>query len=240
MTVGVAFTSQAQTPAPVATTPVAPATPPWTGSAAAGLTFTRGNSRTLLATVNLEAQHKWDLNELLLGADGTYGKSSGVKNAESIDGKAQYNRLLTERLYYGAKVDALSDAIASINYRLSISPLAGYYLIKGTNDTLAVEAGPGFVVQKLGATTRGYATLRLGERFEHKFSATAKLWQNFEIIPQVDKFNNYYVNAEIGIESAISKDWSLRSYIQDTYYNIPAPGRLKNDIKLVTGIAYKF
>ena len=28
---------------------------PWTGSVAAGLTFTRGNSRTLLGTVNVEA-----------------------------------------------------------------------------------------------------------------------------------------------------------------------------------------
>ena len=137
-------------------------------------------------------------------------------------------------------MDALSDVIASINYRLSVAPLVGYYLLKSTNDTLAVEAGPGAVIQKLGPSTRGFATLRFGERYEHQFSATAKLWQSFEIIPQVDKFKNYYVNAELGVETALTKEISLRTYLQDTYYNIPATGHLKNDLKLVTAIAYKF
>ncbi len=229
---GLAVSAQAQTPAP--------ATPAWTGSAAAGLSFTRGNSRTVSASANVEAQHKWTSNELLLGAGAAYGFNSGTLTEKSIDGKAQYNRLVTDRFYYGVKVDALSDAVASINYRLSVSPLVGYYLIKSASDSLAVEAGPGAVVQKLGKNTRGYATLRLGERYEHKFSPTAKLWQSFEIVPQVDKFNNYYINAEIGLESALSKNWSLRTFIQDTYYNVPATGRLKNDIKLVSGLAYKF
>ena len=213
---------------------------PWTGSVAAGLTFTRGNSRTLLGTVNVEADKKTKEDGWLLGAGAAYGKNTGVVNAKSIDGHGQYNRLLTERWYYGAKLDGLSDGVAGINYRLTLSPLAGYYLIKGTNDNLAVEAGPSAVIQKLGPTTTGYAALRFGERYDHKISSTAKLWQSFEFYPQVDKFKNYYWTAEIGVEAAITQDWSLRSFIQDSYYAIPAAGRLKNDIKLVTGIAYKF
>jgi putative salt-induced outer membrane protein YdiY len=229
------------TPVPVVTNlPPPPPKNPWTGDASLGLTLTRGNSRALLAVAQADAKKKWDDNELLLNANGAYGKNTGVVNAESIDGNAQYNRNFTPRFYFGVKGDALSDHIADIDYRLTLAPLAGYYLIKNTNDTLAVEAGPAGVLQKLGETTRGYATLRLGERYEHKFSATARLWESFEILPQVDRFSNYYINAEIGIESALAKSWSLKTYIDDTYYAVPAPGRLKNDVKLVSAIAYKF
>ena len=214
--------------------------PPWTGSVAAGLTATRGNSETTVATVTADAKRKWADEELLLEGDGTYGDNSGTKSAESIHGCAQFNRSFTERFYYGLNVDALSDAIADINYRLTISPLVGYYVIKATNDTLKVEAGPGFVLQKLGATTTGYATLRLAEHYEHKFSDKAKLWQSFEILPQVNKFKNYYWDAEIGVETGLTQSISLRTYLQDTYYAIPASGRLKNDMKLVAAVAYKF
>src|SRR5690242_387038 len=47
----------------------------WQSSASAGLTLTRGNSDTLLATLSLGTGKKWDQNELSLGADGTYGQT---------------------------------------------------------------------------------------------------------------------------------------------------------------------
>ena len=48
------------------------------------------------------------------------------------------------------------------------------------------------------------------------------------------------MNAEIGIETGITTQISLRTYLQDTYDHEPAPGRQKNDLKFVTAIAYKF
>ena len=57
---------------------------------------------------------------------------------------------------------------------------------------------------------------------------------------EVGQWDNFVVNAEIGIEVAINAKWSLKTYLQDTYDNEPAAGRKKNDLKLVSGIAYKF
>jgi len=234
--IGSALNLTAQT----AVVPPATNTAPWESTAAAGLTLTRGNSKTLLATIDIGTQRKSKVDEILLGADATYGEDNDVKNAETLHGFGQYNRFITERFYYGLRLDGMHDAIADVNYRFTVSPLLGYYLIKQTNTTLSVEAGPGYVYQRQGGVSKGYATLRLGERFEHKFSAAAKMWQSFEILPELDKFNNYNINAEIGAEAALTKHASLRSYIQDTYYNIPAAGREKNDVKLVGALAYKF
>lgn len=214
--------------------------PKWEKSAALGLTLTRGNSDTLLFTGNLLANKKWDVHEINLGADATYGENDDVKSAESLRGFGQYNYLFTERAFGYARLEALHDDIADIQYRVIFSPGVGYYFIKQPNTNLRGEAGPAFIYEKQGDDERGYMTLRLAERFDHKFNEKTKLWQTFEILPQVDDWNNFIINAEIGIETSLTEKLSLRTYLQDTYDNEPAEGREKNDMKLVTALAYKF
>ena len=113
-----------------------PAKPLWDTSAHVGLTLTRGNSQTLLAAGDIAATRKWDKNEILLGADAVYGENKNVvhrvneKNSESVHGFGQYNRLFTERFYGYLRLEGLHDAIADIDYRLSVSPGVGYYFIK--------------------------------------------------------------------------------------------------------------
>jgi|SRR5947209_5504241 len=237
--------AQAPTP-PVAAVPAPEIKSPWEESAGLGLTLTRGNSRTLLFTANALATRKTKEMELDLGADATYGealnKSTGheEKNAESLHGFAQYNWLFTERAFGYARVDGLHDAIADIKYRLVVGPGAGYYFLKSERTSLRGEVGPSFVYEKKGGTTHDYMTLRVAERFEHKLNDHSHIWQSLEFLPQVDRFKNYIINAEVGIDAGLTKKLSLRSYIQDSYVNEPAAGRLKNDIKLVTALAYKF
>lgn len=214
--------------------------PGWDTSAALGFTLTRGNSDTLLFTGNIVTGKKWDENEARLGADATYGENDGDKNAESLHGFGQYNRLFSERMFGYLRLDALHDAVADVEYRFTLSPGAGYYFIKEENTKLSGEVGPAFVYEKQGDETTGYFTARLAERFDQKLSDRAKIWQSLEVLPQVDDLDNCIVNAEIGIETSLTAKLSLRTYLQDTYDNQPAEGRQKNDLKLVTALAYKF
>ena len=222
--------------------------PKWTGGVAAGLTLTRGNGDTLLSTVSAGAGKKWKWNEVSFGADGAYGESKppgateSTVNANYAHGFAQYNRLFSDRIYAFARVEARHDDLADVAYRVALNPGAGYYFIKETNTDLCAEVGPGYVFEKLGSNENDYATLRAGEKFHYALNDRARLWQSIEWQPQVDRFNNYVVNAEIGIEADLTKDkkFALRTFLQDTYANEPAPGRKKNDVKLVTSVAYKF
>ncbi|HEY0454852.1 MAG TPA: DUF481 domain-containing protein [Verrucomicrobiae bacterium] len=219
---------------------------PWEETAGAGLTLTRGNSRNLLFTLNGLATRKDLKSELDLGADATYGEafnkstSQEEKNAESLHGFGQYNWLFTDRFFGYGRLDALHDGIADIKYRVVVSPGVGYYFIKSEAMSLRAEVGPGLVYERKGSVTRTYLTARLAERFDYKLNDHAKIWQTIEFLPQVDRVENYIINAEIGIEAGLTKKLSLRSYIQDNYLNRPAPGRLKNDVKLVTALNYKF
>ena len=214
---------------------------PWESNASLGFTLTRGNSDTSLFTAKVLTARKDIYNEWLLGADGAYGENSGVENADSVHSFGQWNHLFSEKLYGYMRLDGLHDGIADIKYRITVGPGAGYYFLKETNTTLSAEAGGAEVFEQLGSVHDSFATLRLAETFEHKFAEHgARVWQTFEILPQVDNFNNYIVNAEIGIEAGIARNLSLQSYIDDSFDNQPAFGRLRNDVKLVTGISYKF
>jgi len=218
-----------------------PVKTPWESSISAGLTLTRGNSDTLLVSAAAVTEKKGKVNEWGFGADGAYGENSGEKDVDTIHAFGQVNHLFTDKFYVYLRANALHDGVADLQYRLTIGPGVGYYLLKETNTTLALEAGSAYVIERLGDEDNTYATLRLAERFEHKFfEGKARLWQSVEILPQVDDFNNYIVNAEIGIETALSAKLSLQTFLVDNYNNQPAAGRQKNDIKLVSGLKYKF
>jgi putative salt-induced outer membrane protein YdiY len=220
---------------------VPPTKYPWESSVGTGLTLTRGNSDTLLITASIQTHKKTPDDEISLGADGAYGENNSVANVNNAHGFSQYNHLFSDRFFGYLRADALHDGIADLQYRITVGPGAGYYFLKETNTSLAGEIGPSFVNQRLGDVDDDYAILRVAERLEHKFdNYGARVWQNVEVMPEVDKFKNCVVNAEIGIESSITKQASLKTCLQDTFANEPAAGREKNDIKLVSGISYKF
>jgi putative salt-induced outer membrane protein YdiY len=176
----------------------------------------------------------------MFGADGSYGENDSVKNNETLHGVSQYNHLFGKRFYGFFNLEGLHDGIADLQYRFTLSPGAGYYFIQETNTTLAGEAGPGLIFQRLGGVDTVYASLRLAERFEHKFNNNARVWQKVEFLPQVNKPDNFLVNAEIGAEAALTKTFSLQAILQDNFVNQPAPGRKDNDVKLISSLVYKF
>jgi putative salt-induced outer membrane protein YdiY len=214
--------------------------PAWGSSVAAGLSLTKGNSDALLTTVAFKTHMKTPTNEFMFGMDGSYGENNSVKNNESLHGVGQYNHLFTKCFYGFFNLDGLHDGIADLQYRFTLSPGAGYYFLKETNTTLAGEAGPSLIFQRLGEVDTTYASLRLAERFEHKLGNISRFWEKAEILPQVNKFDNFLVNAEIGTEAPLTKTFSLRVTLQDNFVNQPAPRRKDNDVKLISSLVYKF
>ncbi|MBI5775619.1 MAG: DUF481 domain-containing protein [Verrucomicrobia bacterium] len=217
-----------------------PPAPQWESTANIGFSLTHGTSKTVLANVGLQTAKKWPKDELAISANLAYGENNGNRNVDNFQATLQYNHIFKDPFYGGLRVGGVHDEIANLDYRLTISPLAGVYIIKKPNTRLSVELGPSGVFEKLGGVEKTYGGLRLGERLEHKFNDRARMWQSFDFTPQVDRFSKYLFNAELGVDAAITKQISLRTVLQDTYDSIPAPGRKENDIRLITGLAVKF
>jgi putative salt-induced outer membrane protein YdiY len=220
----------------------------WQGTVSVGLTLARGNTDTTLFSATGVAKKRWTGNDLTLGVEGLYGESKNpgqtkaTETAESLHLYGQDNINFTDRLFGYARVDGLHDGISHIDYRFTLAPGVGYYFIKNKISDLSLEAGPGYIFEKLDDETKSFATLRVAEKFHHAFTPHARLWETLEFLPQVDNFNNYIANGELGVEAGLNKSEKLllRTVLQDSYDSIPAPGRLRNDLKLIASVAYKF
>ncbi len=232
--------TQGTNPGAVISTNVSTNQPRWLSTVTFGLTATAGNSDSAQVTGIIQTQKKTLEDEWVIHGDGAYGEASSVENNETLHGFVQYNHLFSERWYGYARGDALHDGIADVEYRLTFSPGAGYYLVKNLQTGLAGEAGPAILYEKLDGEYHTYPTLRLAERLDHKFDEHAHLWQNVEFLPPFTSPDSFLVNAVVGVETPLTKYFSLVTYVQDNYANEPAPGRQNNDVKLVSALAVKF
>jgi putative salt-induced outer membrane protein YdiY len=217
----------------------------WNGNVAFGLSLARGNANTFLMNASALAQRAWEQNELKFIADGQYGlnnwgQSNQTQSANSIHGSADYKRLFTERFYGDLNADGTHDDLAEIRYRLIVGPAAGYYFIKSDTTKVNGEVGPSLIDERLGRDNKSYVTLRLTERAEHSFNKGSKIWEQVDYLPQVDNFNNYLVNSEVGAEAALNTRLSLRIVGKDQFNSMPAAGRKENDITLISALVFKY
>jgi len=214
--------------------------PVWESSLSFGLTLTRGNSDNTLANGTFGTHRNNLTNEWVFGADATYGENNSVADNETLHGFGQYNHLFSARWFGYARADGLHDGISDVKYRVTLSPGVGYYFIKTNLTKLVGEIGPAVVFERLDGEYNMYMTPRFAERFEHKFKDHARVWEKTEFLPQVDRWGNNLINAEVGMEATVTKQLNLRTVVQDNYANEPAPGHKDNDVKLISGLVYKF
>jgi putative salt-induced outer membrane protein YdiY len=242
--------AESSTNAPAAAKP--PTTPPkppspWHTTASINAAVSRGNADTLLMGAAINSLRKWEKNEIALGADGTFGSNSDpttrkeTTTAQNYGLYAQYNRMLSDRVYLGIRSDARQDRIAFIDYRATVAPALGYYVVKNDRLKLKLENGPAFIFERLkGAGTANYLTLRVAEEVQWKINDRASIVQSMEYLPQVEDFGNYVVNLNLSLSTKITEKASATITFQDFYRSVPAPGRRGNDLRLMAGISYSF
>lgn len=215
----------------------APASP-WDITAAGGFSLTDGNNDTLSAYAQFLATYVADADELTLGADYLYGENNGLKTADSLRAYAGYNRLLTDSFYLGLNAFYARDSVADLDSRVGVVPTLGVYLLKSDTTRLALEAGAGYIWEDQGGLSADYVALRFAEKFEHKLTATSKLWQSVAYVPEAEDFGNYFLEAELGLAVQLSGHWQLRTFVRDTYDSTPAAGAEKNDVSVIAALAY--
>ncbi len=206
-----------------------------------GATITRGNSETLLLNAGwLTEGERRDLGVVRIGGEANYGESTvdekkdtTVDNAKLFAG-AEKN--LSERFFASLNGSLAYDNIADVDYRAILGPGLGVYLLRAERTKCSVQAGPSYLLEKVGGERREFTTLQVIERFEHKFSDTAKIWQSLEWLPRLDDFEQYLLNGEIGAEAALTTRLKLRVVLQDKYNSAPPPDRDYNDLTLIAGL----
>ena len=228
----------------------------FTAALNAGLTMTDGNSETLAANVGLVAEgEKEGLGSVIAGADFNYGENtvktettddagvatvseSDEKTIENAKAYANVKKTLSPRTFAYLDGSVLYDDIALIDYRATLGPGLGAYLVKNDKRTLTLEAGPSYVWEKVDGASNDYLALRFAERYTCQVTKTAKLVQALEYLPEAEDFDNYLLTGDVGVEAAMNDRLSLRVVLQDKYDNTPALNAERNDLSLIAGLGF--
>lgn len=206
-----------------------------------GVSMTEGNSETLAANLGVltgtgEAD---DANRTRLGAEWNYGETGDENTVQNAQGKAVYERALSDVTYGYGSVGIFHDDIADIQYRVPVSVGLGYVAWQDEAAKLILEAGPAYVFEKVADESNDYLALRAAEGYVRDLSKTSRLWQTLEYLPEVEDFGNYLLNFEIGAEADMNSKAALRVVFKDRYDSDPAEGTDENDLQLLAGLSYK-
>lgn len=215
----------------------------WQKSLAFGFNMTQGNSDTTLLTILGTVKRETSDDLIDFGLSHNFGTDENAENEDGDDtsrndvrANASYNFKLSERLYSGAGTKFLYDEIALVDYRVNINPTLGYFLVKDPTYSFALEGGPGYIFEKVDEIEDDYFSPRIADRFDWIISCTSKLYQSAEIMFDVNDSDNYIVNADLGIEAAISSELSLVVALRNTFDGTPAEDRDKNDLAVISAL----
>lgn len=217
----------------------------WEKSGLVGFNLTSGNSDTTLLTTGLKAALDKDGNLWNFGLEYGFGEDNDRNDPETGDTSrndlrfnGRYDHLLSERLYAGFGTKFLYDEIADVDYRVNLDPNLGYFILRDNSFKFSLEGGPAYIFERVGGIEDDYLAARFGDRFEWAISCTSKLYQAAEVVMDVSDTDNYIVNAELGVEAALNASMALVLTIRESYDNVPAEGREKDDLAVISALKF--
>ena len=213
----------------------------WTSSFDLGVSYTNGNSNTLLVTASFTIDKEFGVaNEFFANITYAYGEDEGATTTEEVLATASWRRLFSEENYSGLRLDGRHDDLADINYRIGLSALLGHYFVRNESTQIFVEGGGGYTWEEQGDETDSFFNLYLGQRINHWITDYTRVYQSFAGFVPVDDINDFRLIGELGLETYLSQNLSFKVFLQDQFENSPAEGREENDFKVISGISYKF
>jgi putative salt-induced outer membrane protein YdiY len=222
--------------------PAAPS-PPWAGSAGAGLTVTGGNSDVKQYNVGFEAVANPNPKSRSK-FEGQYlrGTNDGVLAVSRASLGARQERRLTNRVFAFGQVGYLSDEFKQIDYLVSPTGGLGLEVVKTAATQFTVDGGAGVIWEKnpgLPKSTSG--ALTAGESFAHKISTATAVTQGFRGLWKTKDLADSLYTFNAGLSTALAGPTQLKIDLLDTYKHLPPnPSVKKNDVALVIALVYKF
>lgn len=212
----------------------------WGSSIDIGASLAAGNSDSLFITASYASNRQVQNNKYLTNITYAFGENDGETSTDELLASFAWKRLVDDYNYWGLRADFRHDDLADIDYRVSLTGVVGRFLIKDSITELSVEGGLGYTAEKAGGIDSNFANLYLGESYDRKLNEHTRVYQSFSYFAPLDDFGDYSIVAEVGLETALSSKASFKVYIQDRYEAEPAEGRKSNDVKIITGVSYKF
>jgi putative salt-induced outer membrane protein len=194
-----------------------------------------------LLTYQATEKIKFDWSALALFAE-TEVDGSKEKSAERYATELRMEYSLTERFYTLAYGGWLRDEFAGIDDRYYIGPAVGYKFLIGPKHFLSAEAGVDYVKEDyVDNTDDDYMRGRAFGQYAFALTEKTRFSQSLEYLHAFDNSDNYNINSETALITALSDKLSLKTSYVVNYDNEPVPEELdETDTTLAVTIIVNF
>lgn len=197
----------------------------------AELSFVDTGGNTDVTTLSAKNLLKYQFTDKLQGAwklGALYGESDGETNAESYFTEVRLDYLFTKRFYSYTVGGWMKDEFAGIDSQYYLGPGVGYQFLAGPKHYLVGEVGLNYVKEEyIDNTDKDYLEGRAFAKYEYAFTEKNRFSQSLEFLYDFDDGENYNVNSETALISALNDYFSLKASYVVKYDNRPAPSTLK-------------
>jgi putative salt-induced outer membrane protein len=197
----------------------------------AELSFVDTGGNSDLVSLSAKNLLKYTFSETLNGTwtlSALYGESDGVKNAESYSTEIRLEHLITEKLFSALIAGWLKDEFSGIESRYYVGPALGYKFLTGLKHSLEGELGVNYVTEEYtDHTDEDYMQGRAFGKYEYAFTKKNKFSQSLEFLYDFEESENYNINSETALISALSDYLSLKASYEIKYDNEPVPATLE-------------
>ena len=212
----------------------------WIITALLGGSYSRGNSEARSINTGLKLKREGEGDEFAAGLFGSYGERQGAISAETLVADAHYQGDLRNKWFVGLRGDFDHDAPAEVEWRIAVTPYAGWRLLETERSKLTVEGGPSFVTEQQGGNENMFSGAYAGVKGEHKLAARTRLFAELSWLGETADGKSYLLTSEVGIDHALSDKFSLQVIGRNTYDSTPASGRERHDFQIVSALGVTF
>ena len=212
----------------------------WISQINLGATLAKGNTDSIMITSEIKTEKKDIDDDYLLRFSYAYGEENRKASTDETLALATWKHTFKGENFYSIRFDGRRDTFADIRYRASLTGSYGYNVIKTELKMLSLDLGLGVTVEEKDQVSDVYPHALFAEHFEQKLSNDTKVYQNFSFFPRLNTIHDFRIVFEAGLETALTETISFRVSLVDKYENTPAEDKEPNDLKVVTGLTYKF
>lgn len=214
------------------------------GEVSAGFERKTGNTKT--TDLYAEGSIKWESKRHILSGKGKtfYSAENRKMNARTNYAMGRYDLKFGKEKrwfnFYQAEVD--TDRFANIDYRFVPAAGLGYWFSNRENFKAKLEAGLGMTrtVYRDGTEDESELLLTPKAYVEKLFFEKIKASEELTVYPALTGERDYRWVSDTKVELPLIEQFIMRFQLINQYNSNPGGDTKKNDLHLISGLAYKF
>lgn len=230
-------------PPPAEPAPEIPDVKPWHGSISGGINARGGNTSNQSASARFDVSRKKGPDELMINGDFYFASAENRMTAMKMLGGTRYDHYFepNNRGWYGlTRFEADQDRFAEINQRLVPAAGPGYAFFNSEDFKIKLEVAGGFAQTNFrDATANRFEGILLPRfLFVSRIYGQSRFTQDVNVFSSMADDGGYRVRSESTVEAPFLDRLKIRLSVIDDYNSNPGADAEKNDLRLISSVAY--